>query len=477
MKNHQKGITMLQRLFSILLFLAFATPLAQAAHTPTADFTDNGDGTVTHITTGLTWKRCAEGMSWTGSDCTGTATAYTWSQAMALSGGWTLPTVEQLRTIINTARTTAPIINTTIFPSTPSTNFWSASTNPGDSSSASIIDFSCGCDGFLSKMAATPFVRLVRSVPTPTPTPAPIATPTPTPVPTPTPTPVTTSAAIGEVWLDNRGNQIQWRVVIGSAKNFVEVIYDFSSDSGTRRSNSVCTTQNPQASVRGCSISSQNVAEITGQVDLTGFGALDAGGHMALQWNNSDGSHDRQDVQFSFNPTTSGWQKVYPTSAPVPIPTPTPAPTPAPAATTYGPPYRVAFSGFCDVYQFDHVTPGSAYLYGRNVASGCESDAYASAEIINSGSQLRVLIGGGYSNSGNAAADAVKIVDLNYVPGASGSAPGGTFSAYAALKGASRTDVVKTSTPVTGSWNLAPTGSGSFAGNENLPSLQSVLGQ
>lgn len=122
--------------------------------------------------------------------------------------------------------------------------------------------------------------------------------------------------------------------------------------------------------------------------------------------------------------------------------------------------------------------PGSAYLYGRNIASGCESDAYASAEIISNGSLLRVLIGGGYSNSGNAAADAVKIVDLNYVPGASGSAPGGTFSAYAARKGASRNDVVMTtSAPLTGSWNLAPTGSGSFAGNENLPSLQSALGQ
>ncbi|MDP2902572.1 MAG: hypothetical protein Q8N96_05635 [Methylovulum sp.] len=54
----------------LLLFTstAFATPT-----TPTSDFTDNNDGTVTHKTTGLTWMRCAMGQTWTGAACTGTA--------------------------------------------------------------------------------------------------------------------------------------------------------------------------------------------------------------------------------------------------------------------------------------------------------------------------------------------------------------------------------------------------------------------
>ena len=52
-----------------------------ARTTPTSDFVPNNvDGTVTHATTGLMWKKCVEGLS--GANCEiGTATAYTWTQA------------------------------------------------------------------------------------------------------------------------------------------------------------------------------------------------------------------------------------------------------------------------------------------------------------------------------------------------------------------------------------------------------------
>ena len=65
--------------------------------TPTSNFTDNQDGTVTHNTTGLTWMRCAMGQIWTGSTCTGPTKMYNYAKAKALTltfadqSDWRLP--------------------------------------------------------------------------------------------------------------------------------------------------------------------------------------------------------------------------------------------------------------------------------------------------------------------------------------------------------------------------------------------------
>jgi hypothetical protein len=71
---------------SLLVLLLLATILpTQAAcpsSTPSAEFTDHGDGTITLTRSGLTWQRCALGQTWDGSTCTGTATTFTWSEAL-----------------------------------------------------------------------------------------------------------------------------------------------------------------------------------------------------------------------------------------------------------------------------------------------------------------------------------------------------------------------------------------------------------
>ncbi|MBS4096698.1 MAG: DUF1566 domain-containing protein [Sulfuricella sp.] len=150
----------LPALLAVVFLLA--NPPVQAATTPTADFTDNGDGTVTHKITGLTWKRCTEGMTWTGSTCVGTAKTYTWIQANALSssGGWRLPTIAELVTIVERDNV-SPAINTTIFPATTPSYFWSASAYAGSSVNAWYVYFYSGDDDLDSYRSGN-YVRLVR---------------------------------------------------------------------------------------------------------------------------------------------------------------------------------------------------------------------------------------------------------------------------------------------------------------------------
>ena len=131
---------------------------------PNADYTDNGDGTVTHKPTGLIWKQCSEGQS--GAACTGTPSQYIWAQAVALTStfagksDWRLPTNNELAsladfTVIN------PSINTTLFPGTTASGFWSGSSYVADPSYAWYVNFNVGYSFGLNK-AGYNYVRLVR---------------------------------------------------------------------------------------------------------------------------------------------------------------------------------------------------------------------------------------------------------------------------------------------------------------------------
>ena len=141
------------------------------ASTPTADFIDNGDGTVTHTKTGLMWKQCIEGLS--GAGCvTGTATTFTWqgalqaAQALNVAGGfaghtdWRVPNQKELNSIVEHQCVT-PAINATIFPATVSGWYWSASPFVVVATNAWGVDFNNGGDNFNNK-SANGYVRLVR---------------------------------------------------------------------------------------------------------------------------------------------------------------------------------------------------------------------------------------------------------------------------------------------------------------------------
>ncbi|MFH7320140.1 DUF1566 domain-containing protein [Desulfurivibrio sp. D14AmB] len=146
---------------------------AVTATTPTADFSDNGDGTVTHTPTGLIWMRCSLGQSWDGSTCNGTATTYTWQQALdaaqTLNDGagyaghndWRLPNKNELESIVE-RRCWSPTINAAIFPNTPSAWFWSSSPYAYGANDAWGVNFGSGGVGNYGKNVSYR-VRLVRA--------------------------------------------------------------------------------------------------------------------------------------------------------------------------------------------------------------------------------------------------------------------------------------------------------------------------
>jgi uncharacterized repeat protein (TIGR01451 family) len=156
------------KLLTLLLLLDISC--AFALDTPTEDFIDNNDGTVTHKKTGLSWQRCSVGQTWTGSSCSGTASMMNWNNAMAnYSTGkacdeWRLPRIDELNTITEHDSNYNPAINVTIFPNTPSAiSFWSASTSQEHPGLAWLVYALDGDDGFGDKTFSSGYaVRLVR---------------------------------------------------------------------------------------------------------------------------------------------------------------------------------------------------------------------------------------------------------------------------------------------------------------------------
>jgi len=160
----------------LIVALALVSPLALGvdcqnnipASNPDSIYQGHADGTVTDTRTGLMWKRCSEGQSWTGTTCSGSASVHTWNQALALAeastfaglGDWRLADIKALTSLVEECRS-SPAINNTVFPNTPSSDFWSGSPHAYASSGAWFVDFDDGVvyDGLRSN---TFRARLVR---------------------------------------------------------------------------------------------------------------------------------------------------------------------------------------------------------------------------------------------------------------------------------------------------------------------------
>lgn len=134
---------------SLVLGAQTCLPASIPATTPTAQFIDHANGTLTDTNTGLMWKKCSEGQTWeaTQNTCIGGAAGYKWQKALQHaqtvnnSGGyagkqdWRVPNIKEL-TSISEKQCITPAINLSVFPNTTNAWFWSSTSNVTNSDNA-----------------------------------------------------------------------------------------------------------------------------------------------------------------------------------------------------------------------------------------------------------------------------------------------------------------------------------------------------
>ena len=137
--------------------------------TPTENFESISTDALLDNTSDLIWKRCAEGQSWDGTTCNGEAVKYTWQEALQLAArasnedllGWRLPNVKELATLTERS-CVRPAINSVLFPSTPSDDFWTSTPSVDDPDRAWVVAFFNASHSIKEKERCV-YVRLVRT--------------------------------------------------------------------------------------------------------------------------------------------------------------------------------------------------------------------------------------------------------------------------------------------------------------------------
>jgi hypothetical protein len=141
----------------VLCFFATSTILAQDGSPPAP---------VTDPKTGLVWQKCSRGQN-NDSTCSGSATTANWTTALTYCSGltlegrtWRLPTVNELKSLVDTTKASGPTIDTTAFPSTVASDYWSSTTYAPDTTNAWNVDFNVG-NVLLNNKTSNGYVRCV----------------------------------------------------------------------------------------------------------------------------------------------------------------------------------------------------------------------------------------------------------------------------------------------------------------------------
>jgi hypothetical protein len=120
------------------------------------NFIDNNDGTVMDTNTGLTWEQNGLTIkSWTG------ALDYCENLTLAGYSDWRLPNTNELLSIVDYGRY-YPSIDTTFFPGTVASNYWSSTTFAYNTGFVWLVNFHRGYLDSISKTDSY-YVRAVRS--------------------------------------------------------------------------------------------------------------------------------------------------------------------------------------------------------------------------------------------------------------------------------------------------------------------------
>ena len=245
------------------------------------EYMDNGDNsTVTDTYTGLIWQQI------------GSSTRMTWEQALAYCEGldlggytdWRMPTIKELRRLADFSRYN-PAIDTTNFPNTISTVYWSSTTYENSLNGAWGIDFYNGHDDSYDKDEISYYVRAVRGG-----NPASLSLL----VVSPLSRSVTSAAGTAIFSVSNTGaGTMPWTAAVTTGSGWMRIT---SGAAGTDAGTIVCAFD-------------ANVMTVsrTGIVRIIAAGAIDS------------------PIDVTVNQT----------SAPMPTPTPTPKPTPTPTRNQF----------------------------------------------------------------------------------------------------------------------------------------------
>jgi Protein of unknown function (DUF1566) len=125
--------------------------------------------------TGLTWRRCSEGMTSNGSVCTGVASTYSPEQAFVratsqatTAKAWRVPNIKELDSISKRGKSLNPSIDVAAFPATPTGFFWSSTPDVVGTGEVKGIRFDNGVvgnGGGFNSINSAGYVRLVRTTP------------------------------------------------------------------------------------------------------------------------------------------------------------------------------------------------------------------------------------------------------------------------------------------------------------------------